>query len=212
MVKYTEELHARIRELSKNATPRPWYIEPVENMVVYGDEETGEEVGAIYYHAARSKKEKANRALLVEAPNAIEAILDEIERLNTALQTAKAEGFETGKKEAITSTIHILEQMHDYRDIAETAAPTPGETGRQKVIDEWEELLDDPATYISEKIAPIIIGHTYKEVMSQSADYIERQRAEAWKDGYADCLCDIEAFYEIDSESIVHKTTNHYED
>lgn len=82
MTKYTKELHARLRELTKSAVPTPWHIEPLERMIVSGeDEDTGEEVGAVYYHAGRSKKEKANRALLVEAPNAITALLDRIEEL-----------------------------------------------------------------------------------------------------------------------------------
>lgn len=33
---------------------------------------------------------------------------------------------------------------------------------------------------------------------------------EAWQDGYADCLCDIESVYEIDRESIVNKTVSPY--
>lgn len=37
-------------------------------------------------------------------------------------------------------------------------------------------------------------------------------KAEAWKNGYADCLCDIEAVYEIDREAITHKTTDPYEE
>lgn len=95
-MKYSEELHERLRELSKNATPRPWHIEPVEDMIVMGDEDTGEEVGATYYHRSRSKKTKANRALIVEAPNAVDALLDEIERLTEKLETVKTEAYDDG--------------------------------------------------------------------------------------------------------------------
>lgn len=125
-MKYNEELHERLRELIKSAAPTPWHIEPLERMLVSGEnEDIGEEVGAVYYHAGRSKKEKANRALIVEAPNAVDALLDEIERLVEERKTAQSE---------------------------------------------------------------------------------------AWKNGYADCLCDIEAVYEIDREAITHKTTDPYEE
>lgn len=121
---YSPELHSRLRELSKNATPRPWYVEPIERMIVSGEnDDTGEEVGAVYFHSGKGKKEKANRSLLTEAPNSIDALLDEIERLQNELETALPE---------------------------------------------------------------------------------------AWEDGYADAICDIESVYEIDREAITHKTANHY--
>lgn len=81
MSKYTQELHDRLRELDKTASPAPWYIEPYENMVVTGDDETGEEIGATYYGRGRSKKQRANREMLTDARNAVPALLDEIDRL-----------------------------------------------------------------------------------------------------------------------------------
>lgn len=41
---------------------------------------------------------------------------------------------------------------------------------------------------------------------------LQKAQSEAWKNGYADCLCDIEAVYEIDREAITHKTTDPYQE
>lgn len=78
---YSQKLHDYLRELHETASPAPWHIEPVEKMIVHGDEETGEEVGACFYRNIRSKKVKANRALITEARNALPALLAEVERL-----------------------------------------------------------------------------------------------------------------------------------
>lgn len=86
MTEYTRELHDRLRELDKAASPAPWYIEPYENMLVTGDDETGEEIGATYYGRGRSKKQRANREMLTDARNAVPALLAEIERLNDELR------------------------------------------------------------------------------------------------------------------------------
>lgn len=79
----------RLRELHEQASPAPWHIEPVEKMIVNGDEETGEEVGACFYRNSRSKKVKANRALITEARNALPHLLGHIDRLTRRLEIAE---------------------------------------------------------------------------------------------------------------------------
>ena len=94
-----QETIDRLRELDQEASPAPWYIEEYEGMIVTGDEETGEEVGAVFYHTLRSKKSKANAAILTEARKAIPALLAEIERLtaeNTQLLDTVAEAWDEG--------------------------------------------------------------------------------------------------------------------
>lgn len=86
-----QETINRLRELDRTASPAPWYIEEHESMIVTGDEETGEEVGAVFFQAMKSKKSKANAAILTEARNAIPALLAEIERLAEENQTLKRE-------------------------------------------------------------------------------------------------------------------------
>ncbi|MFW0120306.1 hypothetical protein ACN08Y_10370 [Rothia sp. P5764] len=181
---YSPELHARLRELHRQASPAPWVVDENDDQRYVcpdGYEVINTDAAHIY---------TIDTKISVGARNALPALLDEIERLTEAVKAAKAESFETGKKEAVTSIIYILEEMQDSREIAETAATVPGETGRQKVIDAWEELLDDPATYISEKIAPTLIGHTYEEVMAESATYIKKKKSKAWQEGYADGYSD----------------------
>ncbi len=80
----------RLRQLHEQASPAPWYIEPVEKMIVHGDDETGEEVGACFYGNSRSKKVKANRALITEARNALPGLLDHIDRLTQRAERAEA--------------------------------------------------------------------------------------------------------------------------
>lgn len=68
-------------------------------MIVTGDEETGEEVGAVFYHPLKSKKSKANAAILTEVRNAIPELLAEIERLtaeNAQLLDTVAEAWDEG--------------------------------------------------------------------------------------------------------------------
>lgn len=68
-------------------------------MIVTGDEETGEEVGAVFFQAMKSKKSKANAAILTEARNAVPDLLAEIDRLtaeNTQLLDTVAEAWDEG--------------------------------------------------------------------------------------------------------------------
>ena len=81
-----QETIARLRELDQTASPAPWYIEEHESMIVTGDEETGEEVGAAFYQAMKSKKGKANAAILTEARNSLPSLLAEIDRLTAENQ------------------------------------------------------------------------------------------------------------------------------
>ena len=95
----TKETINRLRELDRTASPAPWYIEEHESMIVTGDEETGEEVGAVFYHTLKSKKSKANAAILTEARNAVPDLLAEIDRLtaeNTQLLDTVAEAWDEG--------------------------------------------------------------------------------------------------------------------
>lgn len=86
-----QETINRLRELDKKASPAPWYIEEWEGMIVTGeDDETGEEVGAVFYCTSKSKKNKANAAMLTEARNALPTLLAEIDRLNTRLDIRNA--------------------------------------------------------------------------------------------------------------------------
>lgn len=80
----------RLRELHEKATPAPWHIAPVEKIIVYGDEETGEEVGACFYRNGRGKKATANRALITEARNALPDLLQHIDRLTQRAERAEA--------------------------------------------------------------------------------------------------------------------------
>lgn len=86
----TEEELNLLRELHQQATPAPWYIEPVEELLVHGTAEDGEEVGATYYHRGKSRREKANRKLLTEARNSLPNLLAEIKLLQELLDTATA--------------------------------------------------------------------------------------------------------------------------
>lgn len=111
MSKYTQELHDRLRELDKTASPAPWYIEPYENMLVTGDDETGEEIGATYYGRGRSKKQRANREMLTDARNAVPALLAEIERLQAELETAREEAWEACADKAYE--LYLSEEQRD---------------------------------------------------------------------------------------------------
>lgn len=86
----TPEELARLRELHETASPAPWYIEPVEEMLVHGTAEDGEEVGATYYHRGKSRREKANRKLLTEARNALPHLLEHIDKLTQRAERAEA--------------------------------------------------------------------------------------------------------------------------
>ena len=91
-----QETINRLRELDQKASPAPWYIEEWEGMIVTGDDETGEEVGAVFYHALKSKKSKANAAILTELRNALPSLLAEIERLTAENQALTDQLTEAG--------------------------------------------------------------------------------------------------------------------
>lgn len=81
-------------------------------------------------------------------------------------------------------------------------ADKDGET----VID-GPELTQANLSLITEGISALT---ALLDEIEQLNDGIETAQSEAWEDGYADCLCDIEAVYDIDREVITHKTANPY--
>ena len=98
-----QETLNRLRELDQTASPAPWYIEEYEGMIVTGeDDETGEEVGAVFFHSMKSNKSKANAAILTEVRNALPDLLTEIDRLkaeNAQLLDTVAEAWEEGYRD-----------------------------------------------------------------------------------------------------------------
>ncbi|GAA1046072.1 hypothetical protein [Rothia amarae] len=111
MTENIDDLIDRLRELDQSASPAPWHIEPYENMVVTGDDETGEEIGATYYGRKRSKKQRANREMLTDARNAVPALLAEIERLYAELETAREEAWEACADKAYE--LYLSEEQRD---------------------------------------------------------------------------------------------------
>lgn len=76
-------------------------------------------------------------------------------------------------------------------------------------IEDVEENVDIDTRYTvaSVNAIPVLLNE-----IERLQNELDTALPEAWKDGYADCLCDIEAFYEIDREAITHKTANPYEE
>lgn len=76
-------------------------------------------------------------------------------------------------------------------------------------IEDVEENVDIDTRYTvaSVNAIPVLLDE-----IERLQNELETALPEAWKDGYADCLCDIEAVYDIDRETITHKTANPYEE
>lgn len=121
-----------------------------------------------------------------DADEALAAIKELTERLQAEITQLETEAFEVGKKEAITSLVYIIEGLQQDGETDQNMAYVPGETGRKKAKETWEEFLENPALYISEKIAPSIIGATYTTVIEESEAHIQGKQAEAWAEGYQD--------------------------
>lgn len=80
-------------------------------------------------------------------------------------------------------------------------------TGFAPDIEDLEENVDIDTRYTvaSANATPALLNE-----IERLQNELETALPEAWKDGYADCLCDIEAVYDIDREAITHKTISPY--
>lgn len=89
MTKYADDLHARLVELDRSASPAPWAIYRGEwaERIIGADGEP-----ALYTQAPHD----VDLQMTIEARNAFPALLAEIERLREEVQTAKADGWDEG--------------------------------------------------------------------------------------------------------------------
>ena len=80
------------------------------------------------------------------------------------------------EKEAavIASLADQLDEYQAAHDVAECAAPVEGETGRQACIDNWVEIIEEPAEWLRKKAGE----HTEK-----GFEYLRYIAFEAWQAG-----------------------------
>lgn len=90
MVKYTEELHNRLRELHQNASPTPWDTSTTGRQAEIVDEDD-DLVLELGYAPSMDVQMKNDALLVVETINVLPALLDEIERLQNKLETSQTE-------------------------------------------------------------------------------------------------------------------------
>lgn len=87
-------------------------------------------------------------------------------------------------------------------------APVFGTDFSPDIADVEEDVdIDTRYTVASANAIPVLLDE-----IERLQNELDTALPEAWKDGYADCLCDIEAFYEINREAITNKTANPYEE
>lgn len=73
----------------------------------------------------------------------------------------------------------LIDDTQNGHDIAECAAYTPGETGRQNVIDAWEELIEEPADWLRKKAA---------EHRGHERDHVQELLFDAWQSGCEEAM------------------------
>lgn len=86
MTKYTKELHNRLRQLDKDASPAPWTVD-FDNSVLGGykilddGNKLYEDLGVCPICSYSTSESNINANLIVEVRNALPLLLDRIEEL-----------------------------------------------------------------------------------------------------------------------------------
>lgn len=80
--------------------------------------------------------------------------------------------------------------------------------GNELYFDDHDDLGDNEKLLIELRNALPALLNEIERLQNE----LETALPEAWKNGYADCLCDIEAVYDIDRGAITHKTADPYEE
>lgn len=73
----------------------------------------------------------------------------------------------------------LIDDTQNGHDIAECAAYTPGETGRQACIDAWEELIEEPAEWLRKKAT---------EHRGHERDHVQELLFDAWQSGCEEAM------------------------
>lgn len=74
----------------------------------------------------------------------------EVDALTAALSTVAADLRAEGAAEALHAALYDLEITQSNHDVAECAAPVPGEVGRQDAISAWIAICDEPVEWMRE--------------------------------------------------------------
>ena len=156
--------------------------------------------------ATRSPWETASQKVVsaymghIGATEQIKNLLRAIDRLadeNAALKAAQprtVEGGDRAREAAVIAALaDLLDEHQAAHDVAECAAPAPGETGRQACIDNWTEITEEPAEWLRKQAAQ----HNVR-----GFEYLRQIAYEAWYAGY-ESGCE-------DMENGGHSTTNPY--
>lgn len=100
-----------------------------------------------------------------DTPEAHRAHLAEV--LNKHMQEREAA--------VIAGLAELLDEYRSSHDIAECAAPVEGETGRQAVIDNWENITEEPAEWLREQSK---LHH------ERGFEHMRYVAYEAWQEGF----------------------------
>lgn len=134
IAQYTPELHARLRELHRQASPAPWAIEPHPDAEMWGEKygiaefiktPAGdiEQAGCGCCDRGIQAPKRGDIELITENRNALEALLDHIEWLTVKLQDAQHEGWVNGYTEAAHTYYEGQSEPSDFTQEAKNHSP-----------------------------------------------------------------------------------------